>query len=75
MCGAPLKNPRPPGRTVRNVLSITAHDILEQLLAKRSAHPSAELEREIGAARVTYVGLAVTDIAMLRAALDGRLEG
>ena len=35
----------------------------------------AELEHEIEAARRAYVGAAVTEIALLRADLSGRLDG
>jgi hypothetical protein len=35
----------------------------------------ADLEEEITAYRAAYVGAAVTEIAMLRARLDGKLQG
>lgn len=53
----------------------TAHDLLEELLAEQSVHPSPELQDEIEAVRAEWVGLAVTEIATLRAELSGPLEG
>ena len=35
----------------------------------------ADLEADIEAAAATYVGVAVTELASLRAQLDGRLQG
>ena len=35
----------------------------------------ADLEREVEDVRVSYIGTAVVEIAMLRADLSGRLEG
>ena len=57
------------------MFSVTAHDLLEELLAERAVHPSPELEDEIDAVRATWIGLAVTEIATLRAELSGPLEG
>jgi hypothetical protein len=46
---------------------------LEGLAANRTY--IADLEGEIVAERAAYVGTAVIEIAMLRAALSGRLQG
>ena len=40
-----------------------------------NAHYMADLENEMAGTRNAYVGSAVTEIALLRAALSGPLEG
>ena len=62
-----------------------AHDHLQLLLAERALAEveglaanqtyMADLEGEIAATRDAYVGAAVTDIAVLRGRLSGRLQG
>ena len=61
------------------------HEHLQLLLVERqlaavegladNALYMADLEDEISATRAAYVGAAVTEIALLRAELSGRLEG
>ena len=53
-----------------------AEQVLARLegLAEDAAY-MADLHDEINATSAAYVGAAVTEIASLRAALDGRLEG
>jgi hypothetical protein len=49
-------------------------DAVDAGLADNEAYMS-DLEDELAAARHAYIGLAVTEIASLRAQLDGPLEG
>ena len=64
---------------------VELHEHLGLLLAERALAAveglagnrtyMADLDEEIAATRAAYVGAAVTDIALLRAGLSGRLVG
>ena len=70
-------------RTYTGAPDVRSH--LEELYRERAAASlegllsngayRSDLEFEIGATRDAYVGAAVTEIAVLRAAFHGRLEG
>ncbi len=52
-----------------------AQEQLSALLAQRFLRPARGIDGEVEAARAAYIGLAVTEIASLRAELGMRTEG
>lgn len=72
-------------RTTQLVSATQVHHHLAELLEERAAARltplaanatyMADLEADIAAVRAAYVGAAVTELALLRGAIHGRLQG